>query len=65
MDPNSGRIYTDQQVAELRKNDPAEAARLVLMQGRREDIERIGQAVAALNRADRRAAARAGRSKDQ
>lgn len=63
MDPNSGKIYTDEQVAELRTTAPAEADRLVLMQGRREDIERIGQAVAALNRADRRAAERAGRGK--
>lgn len=63
MDPNSGRIYTDEQMADLRKRDPERADSLVLMHGKREDIERIGQAVAALNRADRRAAKRAERRK--
>lgn len=63
MDPNSGRIYTAEQMARLRETNPTYAESLVLMEGKREDIERIGQAVAALNRAERRAAARAERKK--
>jgi len=51
MDPNSGRLYTDEQMAKL---SDAERARLVQMDGRREDIERISHAVQNLNRAERR-----------
>lgn len=55
MDPNSGRLYNEAQMAEL---DETERARLVRLEGRREDIERISGAVQALNRAERRKANR-------
>ncbi len=55
MDPNSGRIYDEAEMAKLADD---ERARLVRMEGRQEDIERISAAVQALNRAERRKANR-------
>jgi hypothetical protein len=56
MDPNSGKLYTEAQMAELTDE---QRKRLVYMEGKTEDIERISHAVADLNRADRRKANRA------
>lgn len=55
MDPNSGRLYNEAQMAQLSED---ERARLVRMEGRQEDIERISRAVESLNRAERRKANR-------
>lgn len=60
MDPNSGKLYTEGDMALMTKE---ERDRLVELRGKPEDIERISEAVAALNRAERRAAARAERKR--
>jgi hypothetical protein len=57
MDPNSGRLYTEAEMADLSE---ARRAELVELKGKREDIERISQAVQAMNRAERRAAGQRG-----
>jgi hypothetical protein len=56
MDPNSGKLYSQDDMLKLTED---ERSRLVQLEGRREDIERISAAVAGLNRAERRAAERA------
>lgn len=55
MDPNSGRLYTEDEMVNL---DPAERAKLVELRGEQRDIERISDAVKRLNRQERRAANR-------
>lgn len=55
MDPRSGQVYTEREMQSLSE---FERERLVKMEGRREDIERISRAVAGLNRAERRKANR-------
>ena len=55
MDPNSGRLYTEGQMVGLSDD---ERARLVRLEGRPEDVQRISDAVKRLNRAERRAANR-------
>ncbi len=55
MDPNSGKLYSQDDMAKMTE---AEQARLVRMEGRLEDIERVSAAVQALNRAERRKANR-------
>jgi hypothetical protein len=52
MDPNSGRLYTEAQMADMTDE---EKARLVRLEGKQADIDRISGAVQALNRAERRA----------
>ena len=52
MDPNSGRIYEE---VELLRLSPEDRAKLVEIKGRREDVERISDAVKSMNRAERRA----------
>ena len=56
MDPNSGRLYTEAQMEELPED---ERARLVHLKGSLADVERISNAVSAMNRAERRRANRA------
>lgn len=64
MDPNSGRLYTPEQVAKL---DAESRARLVELRGKPEDIERVSRATAhyadmtGQNREKRRAASKAAR----
>lgn len=60
MDPNSGKLYTEEQMSKL---SAEEKDRLVLLEGRQADIERISHAVQAMNRAERRAAERADRKR--
>ncbi|MFL6024580.1 MAG: hypothetical protein ACJ72O_14675 [Marmoricola sp.] len=66
MDPNSGRILSDAQLAEYRLRDPEDAAKFsVRLEGTREEIEQVAQAVrdgiGAQERAKRRAKAKAAR----
>lgn len=67
MDPYSGKIYTGDDVAQLRASKDAKdqeiAARLVMIEGRTEDIEHLARVAQAGNRAARRAAARADRKR--
>ena len=60
MDPYSGKVYTDAEVAKL---TAAERAELVEIRGSEEHVRRISQAVQAMNRAERRAAARSDRKR--
>lgn len=60
MDPNSGKVYTDAEVAKMTAERRAE---LVEMRGSEEHIRRISEAVQAMNRAERRAAARSDRKR--
>ena len=55
MDPNSGRLYSQDEMARLPESF---RARLVKLEGRASDIERISGAVQGLNRAERRKANR-------
>jgi hypothetical protein len=57
MDPNSGRLYSEQDMAKMTEE---ERARVVELRGSQEDIERISQAVQSMNRAERRAAGQRG-----
>ena len=57
MDPGTGRIYSQ---SEMDRMTEEAKAKLIRLEGRREDIERISQAVQDMNRAERRAAGHRG-----